>query len=379
MTNKYDYIITGAGAAGLSLLVRMINSGKFLDKKILLVDKEPKTCNDRTWCFWDTGKSLFDGVIYKSWQHLWFYGKDFSKLFDISPYRYNMIRGIDFYNYCFDIIRLQPNIDIRFGNVSEIQTDGKSTWLIFDNQKIVSGYIFNSIIFSKALPGKGKFHLHQHFKGWVIETGEAVFNESQATLMDFRIGQQHGASFVYVMPFSPTTALVEYTLFSKELLSSLEYENGLKDYICNFLKCPQYTITHEEYGIIPMTNHKFARREGNIINIGTAGGQTKASSGYTFQFIQKDTAAIVQHLADSDTLRLPSSPKKYNFYDSVLLNVLATGKLSGKEIFTQLFEKNPPRRIFDFLDNQSSLAEDVKLISSLPTFPFFKAGVQQLL
>lgn len=379
MTNKYDYIITGAGAAGLSLLVRMINSGKFFDKKILLVDKEPKTRNDRTWCFWDTGKSLFDEVICKSWQHLWFHGKDFSKLFDISPYRYNMIRGIDFYNYCFDIIRLQPNIDIRFGNVSEMQTDGRSTWLVFNNQKIVCSYIFNSIIFSEPLPGKGEFHLHQHFKGWVIETGEAVFNESQATLMDFRIGQQHGASFVYVMPFSPTTALVEYTLFSKELLSSIDYENGLKDYICNFLKCPQYNITHEEYGIIPMTNHKFSRREGNIINIGTAGGQTKASSGYTFQFIQKDTAAIVKQLAGGDALQLPSSPKKYNFYDSVLLNVLATGKLSGKEIFTQLFEKNPPRRIFNFLDNQSSLSEDVKLISSLPTFPFFKAGVQQLL
>ena len=378
MTEKYDYIITGAGAAGLSLLVRMINSGKFSDKKILLVDKEPKNRNDRTWCFWDTGKSLFDEVIYKSWQHLWFHGKDFSKLYDISPYRYNMIRGIDFYNYCFNMIRSQPNVDIRFGNVSEMQTDGETARLLFDNQKLVSRYIFNSIILSKALPGKGEFYLHQHFKGWVIETAEAVFNESQATLMDFRISQQHGASFVYVMPFSPATALVEYTLFSKELLSTVEYEDGLKAYISDFLKCPQYKVTHEEYGIIPMTNHKFPRREGNIINIGTAGGQTKASSGYTFQFIQKDTAAIVQQLAAGNTLQLPASPKKYNFYDSVLLNVLATGKLSGNEIFTQLFEKNPPRRIFDFLDNQSSLAEDVKLISSLPTFPFFKAGLQQL-
>ncbi len=379
MTEKYDYIITGAGAAGLSLLVRMINSGNFSDKKILLIDKEQKNRNDRTWCFWDTGKSLFDEVIYKSWQHLWFHGKDFSKLYDISPYRYNMIRGIDFYNYCFDMIRSQPNVEIRYGNVNEMQTDGETAWIIFNNQKLVSRYIFNSIILSKALPGKGEIHLHQHFKGWVIETGEAVFNKSQATLMDFRISQQHGASFVYVMPFSPTTALVEYTLFSKELLSTVEYEDGLKAYISDFLKCPQYKVTHEEYGIIPMTNHKFPRREGNIINIGTAGGQTKASSGYTFQFIQKDTAAIVQQLTAGNTLHLHSSPKKYNFYDSVLLNVLATGKLSGKDVFTQLFEKNPPHRIFNFLDNQSSLAEDVKLISSLPTLPFFKAGLQQLL
>ena len=40
--------------------MRMIKSGKFADKKILLIDKEPKTKNDRTWCFWEKQDGFFE-------------------------------------------------------------------------------------------------------------------------------------------------------------------------------------------------------------------------------------------------------------------------------------------------------------------------------
>ena len=51
--NRFDYIVAGAGAAGLSLIVHMIESGAFSNKKILLIERHPKTKNDRTWCFWE--------------------------------------------------------------------------------------------------------------------------------------------------------------------------------------------------------------------------------------------------------------------------------------------------------------------------------------
>ena len=37
---NYDYIFLGAGCASLSIIMRMIDSGKFEQKKILLIDKE---------------------------------------------------------------------------------------------------------------------------------------------------------------------------------------------------------------------------------------------------------------------------------------------------------------------------------------------------
>src|SRR5688500_13885450 len=106
--NRYDYIIAGAGAAGLSLLTHMINSGNFADKKILLVDRTPKNQNDRTWCFWEKDNGLFESIVFRRWSNMWFHGDDgSSKLHDILPYQYKMIRGIDFYKHCFKLAECQ--------------------------------------------------------------------------------------------------------------------------------------------------------------------------------------------------------------------------------------------------------------------------------
>jgi lycopene beta-cyclase len=377
-SSQYDYIIAGAGCAGLSLAVHMIHSGKFTDKKILIVDKEEKNKNDRTWCFWEPEPGLFEPVVYQRWKQVWFHGNDFSKLLFLSPYEYKLVRGIDFYNHCFDLIKNQSNIDILFGEVKEIKMDGEVATLKLNGEKFSAGYIFNSIQFDKPILKKKEYYLLQHFKGWVIETENPAFISGEATLMDFRMDQQHGTTFVYVMPFSATNALVEYTLFTEKLLEPYEYEKGLKEYITNYLRVHSYRITETEFGVIPMTNHRFPANEGNIINIGSAGGQTKGSSGYTFRFIQKNSAEIVERLSRGKHPAGKPIKRKYYFYDSVLLNILHNKKLSGQEIFSDLFQKNKPQQVLRFLDNESSLSDELKIISSLPTWPFLKAALKQL-
>ena len=91
----YDFIFCGAGCASLSLLMRMIRSGKFADKKILLIDKEQKNRNDRTWCFWETQPGFFEDIVYHKWDTISFLSDNFSATTNINPYQYKMIRGID--------------------------------------------------------------------------------------------------------------------------------------------------------------------------------------------------------------------------------------------------------------------------------------------
>src|SRR5204862_5152570 len=114
--------------------------------------------------------------------------------------------------------------------------------------------------------------------GWLIETNENIFSERIATFMDFRVGQARGAGFVYVLPLSKNKALVEYTLLSEDLLKTEEYDAELSNYIQIILNITNYSVTHSEFGIIPMTNYPFSKGEGRIINAGTAGGSTKSSS-----------------------------------------------------------------------------------------------------
>jgi lycopene beta-cyclase len=227
---------------------------------------------------------------------------------------------------------------------------------------------------------KNEYRLLQHFKGWIIELPKAVFDPVEATLMDFRVDQKHGTTFVYVMPFTPKKALVEYTLFTDKLLKHTQYEDGLRNYIHQHIFKGPYRIADEEFGMIPMTNYRFPANHNNIINIGTAGGQTKASSGYTFQFIQKNTTAIVDQLirAGSPFVSPVKGQKRFHFYDSVFLHLLYHKNQMGKSIFADLFKKNKPPQVLRFLDNESSRKDELKIISSLPTWPFLKAALRQL-
>ena len=377
---EYDYIITGAGCAGLSLLMRMIANGQFAEKKILLVDKEPKQKNDRTWCFWDKGANFFETVLYKKWEKISVRGDNFSKALDIGPYQYKMIRGIDFYQYCFSVIERQSNITIRYGVVEKLESVAGGAIMRFNNEWIKGGFIFNSILFQPPSLKTKDYFLLQHFKGWVIETALPAFDDTVALLMDFNVDQQYGTAFIYIMPFSGNKALIEYTFFSAQVLSDEVYDTGLQKYLHQLLAGNLYTITEKESGVIPMTNYLFPAWQGNIINIGTAGGQTKASSGYTFQFIQKRTAAIVECMIRKGHpfTKKGITPGRFHFYDSVLLHLLANGQMGGDVIFSKLFQKCSARLIFKFLDNETSLAEDLTIIKTFPVLPFSKAAIAQL-
>jgi lycopene beta-cyclase len=374
----YDYIIAGAGCAGLSLAMHLIESGKFRDKKIALFDKDPKRSNDRTWCFWQTSQGIFDPVVYRQWTKLWFHGEAFSTEMDIAPYQYKMIRGIDFYTYCLERISRQENMEIRFEKVDSVFSNEDGTGVVVNGEKIMSEYVFNSILFEQPQLNEKQYWLLQHFKGWIIETEQEHFDPSVATLMDFRIGQNYGTAFCYVLPFSSKKALVEYTLFSPQWLKAEQYDEGLRSYISEQLKIADYKILDEETGSIPMTNYPFPPRQNNIINMGTAGGQTKGSSGYTFNFIQKHSKALVDQMMNSGEPFIAPPAKRFHFYDSVLLNILQNNAVSGREIFTDLFKKNAPQRVLRFLDNETSFKEELKIISTLPVIPFTKAAMKQL-
>ena len=381
MPNHYNYIITGAGCAGLSLLMRMLKHPFFDDKKILVIDQSKKITNDRTWCFWEKEPGIFEPIIHNQWKRVNFFSDTYSSILDLSPYQYKMIHAIDLYSYVKQASASRTNIEWRYAIVKSVNGNTDRATVELETESFTADYIFNSILFEQPKAPKGKYYLRQHFKGWVIETKEPHFDPALATLMDFRVSQKHGTTFIYLMPTSSTSALVEYTLFTESLLEKEEYENALRDYILSYLHITDYTIIQEEFGVIPMTNIQFPLQEGRVIYTGIAGGQAKGSSGYVFQFIQKRAEQIIESLITGTQLSLQKTwnDKKFHLYDSVLLNVLQSRKMNGDEIFSRIFQKNPPRRVLRFLDNESNLWEDLQIMRSVPSGIFMPAALQELI
>src|SRR5205807_1662252 len=157
---------------------------------------------------------LFEKIVLRHWEQLLFFGESFTRELHIAPYRYKMIRGIDFYKFCFEKISEFANVTVRFDNVDHVFSSDVTTGVIVHGEAIHSDFVFNSILFKKPELHEKQYWLLQHFRGWIIETEEAVFDPELATLMDFRIEQKEGTEFCYVLPLTNRKALVEYTVFS---------------------------------------------------------------------------------------------------------------------------------------------------------------------
>ena len=370
----YDYILAGAGCAGLSLAYALQQSS-LRDKKILLIDKEIKNKNDRTWSFWTKEDTLFDDIVYKAWDKVWFQSPGFSKLIPLNSYRYKMIRGIDFYDFCQKRLQQNPNVRFLQGDIQEMCDSGKGAKIIVDDKVYQGNWIFNSIPPKFSNDMVGYHYLKQHFKGWIIETTHEVFDPEAATFMDFRIDQAEESRFFYILPFSKTKALVEFTIFSEDFLDLDEYDQQIKKYIRDYLNGTTYQIIEEEFGMIPMADIPLKKQKNkHIINIGMSGGMTKASSGYTFINIQKQVAEIVRLLQQSKSPYPKNIAKKrFRLYDSMLLNIMAYHRYEARDIFAILFKKHPIERVFKFLDEQSTFSEELLIMAKMPPTPFLTA------
>ncbi|MFC3879062.1 lycopene cyclase family protein [Algoriphagus namhaensis] len=383
MENSYDYIIAGSGLAGLSLLHRILLEGSLSEKKILVIDSDQKTKNDRTWCFWEKGKGLFEPIVHHTWDTLSFFAPGISETFQMESYSYKMILGEDFYSYVLEAAAKKANVKFLTTKIQKIRSAGNLAYIDTAEGSFEAQYVFNSTgLFFPKMDEENT--LLQHFLGWKIKAKESVFDPKKATLMDFTLDQKHGTTFMYVLPTNPQEALVEYTLFTERVLEREEYEQALKKYIQEDLGIKEYEITHDEFGVIPMSLAKFKRFEGKekrIINLGTAGGYTKASTGYTFAFVQKHLEKVVANLRQGKSPAVPKSlsDRTYDWYDRTLLDVLLSKKLTGREIFSQLFTKVPPESVMAFLANESSQIEEFKIRHSVPILAFATSGIRQIL
>lgn len=379
-TRHFDYIILGAGAAGLMLADAMGAEPFFQNKSILLIDKNLKQTNDRTWCFWEIGEGHFDHLVHASWTALYFGGMAFKKRMDIAPYTYKMIRGIDFYTDCLHRINGYGNITFHHGAVDRIEEWEDHVNITTSRTTFTASRVFNSIFEYKTITSQQKYPaLQQHFIGWFIKTKTPVFDTTVATFMDFSIPQKGNTRFMYVLPFTEKEALVEYTLFSAQRLPDTEYEEAIVEYIRGLPGGPAYEILNREKGSIPMSCYDFElHNTASVLHIGTAGGWAKPSTGFTFRNTAKKTGKLLQHLKENRPLSAFSAKNRFRFYDLLLLDILHRSNEKGSLIFEAMFRKRPPQLILKFLDEETTLWEDLRIILACPKREFIMAFLRRL-
>ncbi|MBJ6143904.1 lycopene cyclase family protein [Hymenobacter sp. BT559] len=376
----YDYLLVGGGAAGLSLAYHLAQEPRLAGKRVLLIEPEAKDQNDRTWSFWADEPGLFDAIATHEWHAIAFRSPSFERTFNLKKYTYRTLRGLDFYQFVHRALGVRPaQFTLVRAEVADlVNTSTGVEARTTTGQVFAARYAFDSRPPAITTQPATYRYLLQHFVGWEVETTRDVFDPQAMEFMDFRGAQHHEARFIYVLPYSPRRALVEYTLFSATPLAKAAYEAAIVEYLQHTLglSASEYQVTAEEVGAIPMTDHPLPARVGaHIINLGTRAGRAKPSTGYAFQRIQAQSARLAQALAT--TGHPPADPTgdkwQFHLFDTLLLDIMQRRGEQTRDIFTQLFQRNPVERIFQFLDEKTSWTDNLRIMNSVSAWPFLRS------
>ena len=66
---EFDYIIIGAGCAGLSLAYELNLKKKLDNKTPAIIEPREEYKKDKTWSFWKVTDHNFDDCVRKSWKN----------------------------------------------------------------------------------------------------------------------------------------------------------------------------------------------------------------------------------------------------------------------------------------------------------------------
>ena len=350
---EFNYVIIGGGCAGLSLAYELEIHEKLKDKTLAIIEPRKEYKRDKTWSFWKVAPHNFDDCVKKNWENFSVNIPGKTNYLECKNFPYQSIDSGLFYEKIKNKLKKNENI-FFFKNIEEINKQ-------------------NSLVFN-SVPNIKKNHLNlwQHFCGVEIKTDNDIFDEKIFNLMDFDCEQRESVHFFYTLPYTKNRALVETTWLSKmNDNSQKDYENQINNYIKNNLKIKSYEITYKEEGAIPLF-YPLNKNEKNKINIGTAGGMTRLSTGYTFLNIQEHSKYIRENIDNISNAKKFEIDRKYKFLDEIFLRVLKRNPEKMSDVFFKMF-KTSPKTVIKFLSNKSNFLEDLRIIFKMPKLIFIKA------
>jgi lycopene beta-cyclase len=373
-----DLIVIGAGCAGLSLGFHLAKMGKDAPKTIFL-EQRTEYHNDRTWCFWGHPKTPFMELVQNRWSKVKVKdSQERSALIECESSPYQLLIASDFYQHTLERIEKNSKLELRKGvKLTNEPVSMGGEWLVQTN----AGYFkTKAIIDTRPLPMNSMRDttLWQSFVGYEIECDAPLFDANTAHLMDFSEANSDFVGFTYVLPFSSTKALIEFTSFGSQPYSKEELLGQLDKTVAKYVGDSHFSIIRTESGLIPMglgATHP-ARKNTlpvSYAKVGVTAGSARPATGYTFQRIQawaqecakelQRTGLPISHSADSFLL---------SKMDTIFLNVLRNNPQMGSSLFMDMFSKVSHPRLIRFLSDQGGLLDYLAVVTALPPLPFLK-------
>jgi lycopene beta-cyclase len=137
--NHFDIIISGAGAAGISLAYRALKEGVWKKQSILIIDNNANTKVEKTWCFWQNDSNhnqdfALESLVFKKWDHFSFYTHDNQYIpLKTKGYQYKMIRSADFFETTLTYLQQQKNVTFISGEATNLESSAAGAFVSVNN------------------------------------------------------------------------------------------------------------------------------------------------------------------------------------------------------------------------------------------------------
>ena len=209
----YKAAIIGLGPSGLA--VNKIIYGD-CPNEIIAFENEDINNRDNIFGFWLTDwMRPFENIIEKKWFN-WTIGNKNTEVTHTSLDRpYCVISFRTWKKFCLET---KNKLEIKNKKVIRYFPEKNYFKIITSDKK---EYYAQKIYDSRSLKEK-KGELLQHFFGINITVADNTFNKKKLTLMHFT-KEDNVLHFMYILPFNHNKALVESTVFSKEVFHSSWY------------------------------------------------------------------------------------------------------------------------------------------------------------
>jgi lycopene beta-cyclase len=372
-TPAFDAIIAGGGLSGLSLAAHLATEG-WCDRSVLIVDDPALTPAAVGWCFWSAAPGPLDPAVSRSFARAIVRADGRTIVLGLGSYRYRVVRRADLRRVVTRLVGDCPGFRMVSGHVDAVRDGNGPAEVVVDGETFTARWAFDSVT---TRPLGSTMDARLAFTGYEVRADAPVFDDETPVLMDFRTIRGDGARFVYVLPQDRHRALVELTEFvprHAEPPSQALRREILATYLDDVVGCRGYEVLRTESAVMALHTHPAPRRYGHVLAIGARGGLLKASTGYAYQRIEHDSAAIARSLVhNGHPFDIPAGRPRHRLLDAVLLDVLDRDPAQLERAFARLFSRNPAERVLRFLDEETSVADELRLIATLPPWPYLRA------
>jgi lycopene beta-cyclase len=376
-----SYLILGAGLAGLSLADALVRRG--VRAPIVIADAREEFGNDRTWCFWDVWPHPYRRLVRQRWTQWSFRAGDMVYRQSSVARPYCHLPADRFYEDVLARVRSAPNCTLMLGTtIGPVVEHAGQVVVTTSAGDLAATHVFDALAthgptWAGSAPPPGPGVLCQRFLGWFIHAAEPVFDPSCVTLMDFDVTANGEMHFMYVLPFSTTSALVEDTTIGLHGTSAADRGDELRRYLAHRYGLSEWHVEHVEESAIPMRG--IARPRGaspRLIPVGTAAGAVRPSSGYAFVRTQRQVGVLADRVAQGRPSPVPVGRRGDALLDRVFLDVLQADPEGFSRNLLALARRLPGDRFARFMMDAATPLDVLGMIAAVPTLPFLQGAAR---